>query len=739
MSDTIGRERQICCVAVPTPLRRCFDYYMQEDANEVQPGCRVVVPFASNERIGVLISSAQQSGLTFEKLKPLRRVLDPLPLFSSHSLALLQWAADYYRHPIGEVFESAMPVTLREGKPAEVVCVSRWRMDDGVAERELQALRRSSKQQALAMLLSKCSDGMLAEQLDDVMDQWRVPMRKLVERGVVVCDEVPPLASGSAEPPVSVPPLNGEQQAAVLAIREAIGAFNVLLLQGITGSGKTEVYLNAAEEVLAQGRQVLVLVPEIGLTPQLLGRFQQRFRVPIATLHSGLNETQRHNHWLLARSGYARIVIGTRSAVFTPMPELGLIVVDEEHDPSFKQQEGFRYSARDVAVKRASLLGIPVVLGSATPSLESLHNARIGRYAWLKLTQRTGNARLPQMRALDVRRKVMQGGVSEPLLRLIGRHLEQQGQVLLFLNRRGYAPTVICHDCGWVADCKRCDARMVFYQRERRLRCHHCGTERRVEAQCPDCGSLDLRMLGQGTEQVEEALIAHFPQYEVIRIDRDSTRRKGSLDAVLERVRDGRGQILIGTQMLAKGHDFPNVTLVGVLDADQGLFSADFRGAERMAQLLLQVAGRAGRAERPGEVVVQTHHPEHPVLQAMITQGYGQFAETLLAEREHAAWPPFSALALLRAESVRQGEAEAFLAHACELARAYAVEGVLLLGPVPAPMARRAGRYRAQLLLQSARRSDLHRLLTPWVLALEASKLGRKVRWSLDVDPQELF
>lgn len=731
-------DNTVCKVAIPSPLRRLFDYRVTDLAIQLKPGQRVRVSFGRRVCVGVVTSFSHDSLIAADLLRPIEQRIDTDPILPAELISLALWAADYYHHPIGEVFESAMPVLLRQGQPALVAGVRRWRLTTAAQAEATTALKRAPKQQALRAILAQSPLGMTAASLDTAMGQWREPMRKLVERGWVAVFEDAPLLMGDASP-VAGPPLTSEQQQAVSAVAASDDGFRPFLLQGITGSGKTEVYLKLTELALARGQQVLVLVPEIGLTPQLLARFRQRFPVAISLLHSGLNDQERLNYWLLAGDGRSRIVIGTRSAVFVPMPELGLIIVDEEHDASLKQQDGFRYSARDVAVKRASLSQLPIVLGSATPSLETLHNALQGRYTLLKLTQRTGNARLPQMRALDVRRKVMQGGVSEPLLRLIGRHLEQQGQVLLFLNRRGYAPTVICHDCGWVADCKRCDARMVFYQRERRLRCHHCGTERRVEAQCPDCGSLDLRMLGQGTEQVEEALIAHFPQYEVIRIDRDSTRRKGSLDAVLERVRDGRGQILIGTQMLAKGHDFPNVTLVGVLDADQGLFSADFRGAERMAQLLLQVAGRAGRAERPGEVVVQTHHPEHPVLQAMITQGYGQFAETLLAEREHAAWPPFSALALLRAESVRQGEAEAFLAHACELARAHAVEGVLLLGPVPAPMARRAGRYRAQLLLQSARRSDLHRLLTPWVLALEASKLGRKVRWSLDVDPQELF
>jgi len=554
----------------------------------------------------------------------------------------------------------------------------------------------------------------------------------------VAREERPALLLPSSSTADRPPALNAEQQAALDALQASLGTFGVSLLDGVTGSGKTEVYLGLIDAVLARGEQALVLVPEIGLTPQLLARFRARFAVPIAVLHSGLSDRERLDAWLAAREGEACIVIGTRSAVFTPLARPGVIILDEEHDASFKQQEGFRYSARDVAVKRGQLEGIPVLLGSATPSLETLHNARQGRYAHHRLSERAGIAEPPQVAVLDVRAQPMNHGLSMALVNAVRRHLEADGQVLLFLNRRGYAPTLLCHECGWVATCRRCDAHMTLFAGQRRLRCHHCGAERPADPACPACGSEALRPLGAGTERLEEALQGLFPDTGIARIDRDTTRRKGAMQAMLDEVHAGRARILVGTQMLAKGHHFPEVTLVGLIDIDQGLFSADFRATERMAQLITQVAGRAGRAERPGQVLIQTHHPEHPLLQRLLAEGYAAFAQAALEERRQANLPPYSYLALLRAEAADPSLPLAFLQHARELAEGLGARGVQL-GPIPAPMERRAGRVRAQLLLQAAQRGALHRLLAPWLLQLEGDKLGRKVRWSLDVDPQEMF
>jgi primosomal protein N' (replication factor Y) len=545
----------------------------------------------------------------------------------------------------------------------------------------------------------------------------------------------------SRQPPVTPSPqptLTLAQSQAVAAIREGFDRFAAFLLDGVTGSGKTEVYLRVVESILNRGQQALVLVPEIGLTPQLLARFEIRLPGPLAVLHSGLTERERLQAWLTAKSGAASVVIGTRSAIFTPLQRPGIIIVDEEHDTSFKQQEGFRYQARDLALVRAHQAGIPVVLGSATPSLESLLNVQRGRYQRLRLAERVGDAIEPPIQLLDVRRRPMTEGLSDRLLAEMHSHLARDEQVLLFLNRRGFAPTLICHECGWLCQCQRCDARMTLHLRERKLICHHCASEKSVDEACPACGSIDLRALGQGTERIEQFLRQAFPNVGVARLDRDSTRRKGSLQTLLREIRQGERRILIGTQMLAKGHDFPNVTLVAIVDADQGLFGVDFRASERMAQLIIQVSGRAGRAQKPGVVLIQTHHPDHPLLRTLIMQGYAAFAEAALGERYEACLPPFGYQALLRADATKTEPVYRFLNEAHDLAMGLA-RPVEVMGPVPAPMERRAGRYRAQLLIQAQQRQILHEFLDQWTGLLTTLKLTRQVRWSLDVDPADLL
>jgi primosomal protein N' (replication factor Y) len=510
-----------------------------------------------------------------------------------------------------------------------------------------------------------------------------------------------------------------------------------LLLHGVTGSGKTEVYLALVREVVARGRQALVLVPEIGLTPQVVARFQRRSGARLALLHSGLAEGERERAWLAARAGTADVLIGTRSAVFTPLPRLGLVVVDEEHDASFKQQEGFRYSARDLAVVRAQRAGCPVLLGSATPSLETLRNTQLGRYRALALPDRAGVAAPPALDLVNIRGVPLEGGLAPVSRRMVLETLGRGEQVLLFLNHRGYAPIVMCHACGWVAECRRCDARMTFHGGDRLLWCHHCGSQRLRDRQCPNCGATELADVGVGTERLEEAVGRLFPGHEVVRVDRDSMRRKGVLEQSFEDIRSGRYPLLVGTQMLAKGHHFPNVTLVIVLDADQGLYGVDFRAPERMAQLIEQVAGRAGRADKPGRVLIQTHHPEHPLLQLLVTRGYGAFAAAALAEREAAGLPPFGHQVLWRAEATRAEPPAAFLDAVAALVRAEAGGAVEVWGPVPAPMERRAGRYRAHLLLQARERGPLHGRLGAWVEQAAALPQARSTRWSVDVDPQD--
>jgi primosomal protein N' (replication factor Y) len=509
------------------------------------------------------------------------------------------------------------------------------------------------------------------------------------------------------------------------------------LLYGVTGSGKTEVYLHAIATVLTRGQQVLVLVPEIALTPQLIGRFRGRFDAPLAVLHSGLNDSERLAAWRSAREGTARIVIGTRSAIFSPLLRPGLIIIDEEHDPSFKQQDGFRYSARDLALVRAQRLGIPVVLGSATPSLETLARARKQPETLSHLPERAGSARPPRLALVDLRKHAVTQGIATPTIMAIQRHLEAGGQVMLFINRRGYAPVLFCPSCGWSAHCRRCDAHLTVHARGRDLICHHCGSQEPMLGGCPNCFA-DVKPVGQGTERIEETLQQMFADAPLARIDRDSMRRKGELEATLARVDRGEIRILVGTQMLTKGHDFPRVTLVVVLNADQGLFSTDFRAPERLAQTIVQVAGRAGRAERPGEVLIQTEYPDHPLLKLLLTGGYGVFAEGALTEREQSSWPPFARIALLRAEANDQNAPLQFLQAARKAANAYVVPGVKLLGPAPAPMERRAGRFRAQLLLHAPTHSPLQKFMSGWLTAIAALPEARRVRWSIDVDAAEL-
>ncbi len=727
-------------VALDTPLRRLFDYLAPVQAT-VQPaaGARVRVPFGRQRRVGVITELAEQSELPPARLKPILEVLDASPVLDATLQELLRWAADYYHHPLGEVLAGALPRGLRLGATASAR-EERWVLTaPGTAAATAGEPRRAPKQRALLAFLLE-QRAVPASALDARFVAWREAARALTARGWIASVEVDlePVPSRAPAVRIEGPALLPEQSEAVAAILTARERFGAFVLHGITGSGKTEVYLRVIEQVLRAGRRALVLVPEIGLTPQLLERFRQRFEAPMALLHSALTDQERLRAWRDAFSGHARIVLGTRSAVFAPLPQLGVIVVDEEHDPSFKQHEGgFRYSARDLAVMRARYAAVPVVLGSATPALETLHNALSGRYLRLTLGRRAAQARPPTLKLIDLRAHAVRGGLSTPAVLAIERHLAEQGQVLVFLNRRGYAPTLLCTGCGWIAPCRDCDARLTVHLAAGRLRCHHCGADLPLPARCPQCG-FAVKPVGQGTERVEETLGALFPSAPIARLDRDVVRRAGEAEGVMRRMSSGEARILVGTQMVTKGHDFPNVTLVVVLNADQGLFSTDFRAPERLAQTIVQVAGRAGRGARAGEVLIQTEFPDHPLLTHLLAQGYDGFARAALEERAQAAWPPFSRLAALR-DSARTAEAAlAFLTQARGLAR-HLPFGVRLLGPVPAAMHKRAGRYHAQLLIESRERRPLHAFLDEWLPAVEQLKSARAVRWSLDVDPIELF
>ncbi|MET0118385.1 MAG: primosomal protein N' [Sedimenticola sp.] len=736
-------ETSIFRVAVPAPLYTVFDYLapVETGPGEPLPGVRLLVPFGRGERCGVLLERLEKTDVPPGRLKRVSRILDTSPLLSDQDLSLLRWAAQYYLHPLGEVVSAALPVRLRKGERPVSGLRPGWRVTSNGGSVAPDELRRAPRQRAVLELLQGVPDGLSQEEVYACCDECRDVLRRLEQKGWVEACEIEPPESHEAlsRQPIQPPELNDMQRQAVDEVSHGLDRFGVFLLDGVTGSGKTEVYLSLIEQVIGRGRQVLVLVPEIGLTPQLLRRFQRRLPVPLSLMHSGLSDSEREAAWHQARSGRGRVVLGTRSALFTPMPDLGMIIVDEEHDLSFKQQDGFRYSARDMAVIRGQRAGCPVLLGSATPSLESMNNALGGRYSHLRLPERAGGARSPDMDLVDVRSVRLEAGLSPTLSRMIGEELDTGNQVLLFLNRRGYAPVVTCHDCGWISVCRRCDARMTLHMGSSLLWCHHCGSQRRLEQACPDCGSDQLRPMGQGTERLEEVLAERFPQAGIARIDRDTTRRKGSLEKVLGEIRKGKYSLLVGTQMLAKGHHFPDVTLVAILDVDQGLFGADYRAAERMAQLIVQVAGRAGRAEKPGRVVIQTRHPDHPLLHTLIRRGYDAFAAAALAERREAQLPPFSYQALLRSEAPKAEAARRFLDDAVELAKTSDVRDVEFWGPVPAPMERRAGRYRAHLLIQSADRGCLQKLLSAWVPQLQGLKSARQTRWSIDVDPQEIF
>ena len=738
--ENAGLDNQpetILQVAVDVPLRTCFDYLPPEGCPPPRAGVRVWVRFGRNRQVGVVFGTTTDSALPAARLRRVEGVIDDEPVLDGPLLELLRWAADYYVHPPGEVCAAALPALLRQGRPARVERKGLKLTEAGAAV-DPATLSRAPRQATLLQLLAGGPRWEDDPALAALGKGWRAIARRLAEKGWIE-PGVPTAGPAAAPRPRETgPTLTADQTRAVEAMIGALGQFRPLLLHGVTGSGKTEVYLAVIEAVLARGEQALVLVPEIGLTPQLLERFRARVDVPVVALHSGLTAAERLAAWRSARDGEAGVVIGTRSAVFTPLARCGLIVVDEEHDASLKQQDGFRYSARDLAVVRARLQTVPVVLGSATPSLETLHNAGRGRYERLHLPERPGQAVHPTMRLIDLRVTPTRDGLTAPLLTAIRRHLDDGGQVMLFLNRRGFAPTLFCPGCGWTADCPRCDARLTLHQRPDGLQCHHCGHRSARTAACPDCGEEPVAA-GQGTERIEEALTRHFPEAPLARLDRDTVRSRGELEAVLAGMRDGHTRLLVGTQMLTKGHDFPGVTLVGVLNADQGLFGTDFRSDERLAQTILQVSGRAGRRDRPGEVLLQTSFPEHPLLACLIDGGYEDFARQALDDRSAAGWPPFAHLALVRAEAVARAEPQDFLVACAGLARELLPASVRILGPAPSPMERRQGRYRAQLLLRTTDRPALRRALPALLEAIATLPAARRVRWSLDVDPGELF
>ena len=723
-------------VALAVPLPRFFDYLYLPDLTPIVGG-RVLVPFGSQKRVGIVVDLPASSDIAKEKLKPIIDVLDAESLFNSTTWDWLAWSANYYRAALGDVLFQALPVKLRNGESAVKNDRTFWRITDlGKQALESGDLKRAKKQiEALNLLLTQDLEKGNNEISSAI---WSTLKGKdYVEEIVVPTEQKSWQQALGDNPLVNIDnrlTLNKQQALAFSQLLFQEG-FNVWLLEGVTGSGKTEIYLQYIEEVLKKGKQVLVLVPEIGLTPQTVRRFQARFNVEIDVLHSNLNDTQRLNVWERARTGQSAIVIGTRSALFTQFSDFGLIILDEEHDGSFKQQDGWRYHARDLGIVLAQKLNIPILLGSATPSLESVNNVQNGKYHHLVLSKRAGNATALRQFVIDLKHQRIQNGLSEPLLRRMQEHLEKGNQVLLFLNRRGFAPVLLCHECGWIDECHHCEKPYTYHQHQRVLRCHHCGAQKTVPMQCGHCGSTHLVTTGLGTEQLEETLKARFPQYNIARIDRDSTARKGKLEGYLDDIQQGKSQILIGTQMLAKGHHFPNVTLVALVNVDNALFSLDFRAEERLAQLYVQVAGRSGRAEKQGEVVLQTHYPDHPLLTTLLEKGYQAFAEETLKLRHNMGLPPFSFQALFKAQCRHSEEAENALSQLASFFYEQNIEGLQVLGPIPAPFSKKAGQYRWQLLLQHTSRKQLQAALSRYSPELIKSS---QVRLILDVDPLDL-
>lgn len=717
-------------VALPVPLPQCFDY----TAESIAPGdlgrC-VRVPFGRGEKTGLIVALPDAAELPVERLKPVIAIQREAPALPADWLALVEFTARYYQHPLGEVVAMALPPRLRR---ADAVAGAEADPLLELSAAGRQALADSKREsRALALLRSLDADGPSRRQL--LRDHHGPAVSDALKRGWIT--------PGSAANPAQMagaPTLTDEQQAAVTSLSEGVGRFQPFLLFGVTGSGKTEVYLRLVQQVIAGGGQALILVPEIALTPQLEGRVAGRFPAArVVSLHSALAEGARSQGFVQAMEGRADIVLGTRLSVFTPLPRLGLIVVDEEHDASYKQHEGVRYSARDLAIWRARQRSVPIVLGSATPSLESWHAAETGRYKRVELASRAVAATLPKVRPVDVRREKLQHGLSEHLLRAVEVRLQKGEQSLIFLNRRGYAPVLSCPSCGWVSRCPHCTANMVLHLADRRLRCHHCSFEAGIPLACPDCGDQDIQPFGRGTQRLEETLAERFPTARVLRVDRDAARTRSQWDALLEQIGNGEADILVGTQMMAKGHDFPKLTFVGVLNADSSLFAADFRAPERLFQQLMQVGGRAGRGQLPGEVMVQTQYPDHPLYQCLTRHDFQRYAALQLDERKQARFPPFAANALLCATADEVGTALDWLKAARAEALPYAQAfGVMVFDPVPMRMVRLARRERAQLLVEAPARPALQAFLSAWSERLWALKPPRVLRWHLDVDPAEV-
>lgn len=736
--------KSIVKVALDVPLNRLFDYL--SDNSEIRIGQRVLVPFGRRNQIGIVLTQSDSSDYPIEKLKSVKQVfMDETPL-DAELLKLIRFSADYYQYPLGQALLSALPVRLRQVAPAVARKQFTYSLTDlGRSQTVAQLPKRQLvTHRVFSALLA--SNTVSEAELDTISSSARKAAKQLVANGWASAKQVHLLQRVAEIPTAQVPELNDEQQSAVAEVIKDSHHFKSWLLHGITGSGKTEVYIRLMQHVLMQNEaQVLVLVPEINLTPQLEARFRSRFSgIPLVSLHSHLSESERLHHWQLAQSGVARIIIGTRLSVFTPLPHLKLIIIDEEHDGSYKQQDSMRYHARDVALVRAKWLNIPVVLGSATPSLESWHNATVtaaglkaNKYHLLSLNQRAVTAaQLPIIHCIDTTKVHLQHGFTPQLIEALKLRISRGEQSLLFINRRGFSPVLLCSACHWIAPCTRCSSRLVVHLGQRKLRCHHCGYEQKIPNQCPSCGNADLHPTGHGTQRLEQTLAQLLPTARIARVDRDSISKKNALVEILDKVHRQEIDILVGTQMLAKGHDFPNLTLVGVIDADSALHSPDFRASERLFAQLMQVAGRAGRADKTGQVIIQTQFPEHVLFNALRRQDYASYANALLHERQQMQFPPYIFMALLRAEANDFNLVHQFLSYAFKVARDLNTK-VVVYDPIRPQMERLKGMERGYVLMQAGNRGVLQKLLNRLVAQLRGHTASAKVRWAIDVDPLE--
>ena len=732
------RNNLILKVALDVPLYKLFDYQLNKK-NSTKPsiGSRVLVPFGKQKKVGVIIDIVNRSSVAKSKLKECISILDENPIFEKKQLDFIHFASNYYQYPLGRVLYAAMPGNLRKGKSLTKFINSIVITDNG-KNIDLDSLKKRAPKQAALMSILMESHTLDSNGLSNIFPEWKKYSKRPIEKNWIKIEQIiePHKDTQKLDKNTKGPALNSEQKKAILDVKKS-STFNTFLLDGVTGSGKTEIYLSLISDVIERGQDALILVPEIGLINQLNRRIEVRLGIKPSQYHSGLTEKERFITWKKIQESKTRIILGTRSAILAPFKNLGLIVVDEEHDISYKQQEGFRYSARDLAVMRAKNFNIPIILGSATPSLESFNQHVNNKYKYLTLKKRAGNAKMPSMHLIDLNKGHSEDGLSKLLIKSMNEHIENDGQILVFINRRGYAPTLICKTCNFIAECSRCDSRMTLYLSKKLLLCHHCGYKEKYKKSCIKCDS-EMIALGQGSQRIEDSLKKHFPNEQILRIDSDSTQQKNSLDEALEKAKAGKAKILVGTQMLSKGHHFSSLSLVVVVNADQGLFSNDFRGSERLAQNIIQVAGRAGREKKKGQVIIQTEYPDHPFWPLLFQGGYKEIVEMTLMDRKSANWPPYSFIVLIRAQSHRKKYTWSFLEEAKKILISQK-PNFSILGPVSAPMEKKASHYRGQLLLQSEGRKSLNQSLKVFIDEIERKKFVRRVKWSIDVDPIELF